>query len=281
MEKIKFILKIWMKLSTHIRMRDRSVKILQYGSQMLLGFYANQFSQEVVECLRITQRTASTSRKAFWLFKSVNHVSTVIELLENYSYAADEGLADFLDILEQLAVIVYYWYETLVFACRVKMVGFTEDAMDGWGNLSWFLEDLTCCVACIIRTILTIRKMRDKQSSLNALVIAEDGKDLKSYEGNVYSMHRSVKNDLLRELSLLRRKFWDNSLSVVIALFELGASTEAAGLFKTIFGRAIGPSGMGLCGVCSSSLILFEFGLNAVREEQATDVVTPPPSLNT
>ena len=45
MEKIKLILRIWTKLSTHVRMRDRSIKILQYGSQMLLGFYAAQFSK--------------------------------------------------------------------------------------------------------------------------------------------------------------------------------------------------------------------------------------------
>lgn len=170
----------------------------------------------MVECLKLTQRTASTSRKAFWLFKSINHVSTAIELIETYSYAADEGLADFIDILEQLAVIVYYWYENLVFFCRTKMVGFTESDIDGWGNWSWFLEDFTGFLACIIRSVLTMRRIRDKQGSLTALTIAEDGKDLKSYEGNVYSMHRSVKNDLRRELALLRRKFWDNTLSLVI-----------------------------------------------------------------
>jgi hypothetical protein len=44
MDKIKFIFKIWTKLANNVRIRDRSLKVLQYGSQMLLGFYAAKFS---------------------------------------------------------------------------------------------------------------------------------------------------------------------------------------------------------------------------------------------
>jgi hypothetical protein len=45
MDNVKYILKIWTKLSTHVRFRDRSVKVLQYGCQMLLGYYGSQFSK--------------------------------------------------------------------------------------------------------------------------------------------------------------------------------------------------------------------------------------------
>lgn len=59
MEKLKFVLKIWSKLANNVRMRDRSVKILQYGCQMLLGFYANQFSKVGFEIIYILCCTLS------------------------------------------------------------------------------------------------------------------------------------------------------------------------------------------------------------------------------
>jgi hypothetical protein len=45
MEKLKFTLKIWNKLSNHVRVRDRSIKILQYGCQMLIGVYGHQLTK--------------------------------------------------------------------------------------------------------------------------------------------------------------------------------------------------------------------------------------------
>jgi hypothetical protein len=52
-------------------------------------------------------------------------------------------------------------------------------------------------------------------------------------------------------------------------------------LFRTIIGRPIGDTGMGLCGVVSSTLILFEYGLAAVRAEReattAPAVTQPAP----
>lgn len=170
LEKIKFILKIWTKLATHIRMRDRSVKIFQYGSQMLLGFYSSQMSALMVESLSLTRRTASTSRKAFWMMKSINHVGTIIDMVEGYDWLQDEGYANFLDIVEQIALVVYYWYETLVFFTRVKLVSFTEQSIDGWGNMSWFLEDLVCLVASLIRTFVHLKKMNALQLKVPELM---------------------------------------------------------------------------------------------------------------
>ena len=48
--------------------------------------------------------------------------------------------------------------------------------------------------------------------------------------------------------------------------FELGASAEAVGVYKILIGSSIGDTGMGLCGVLSSSLILVESYLQTSRE---------------
>lgn len=52
----------------------------------------------------------------------------------------------------------------------------------------------------------------------------------------------------------------------------MAAAAEAVDLWKKVFGVAIGDTGMGLCGVTSSVLILYEASTNAVQAES-----TAPP----
>lgn len=224
MDKIKFVLSIWTKLATHIRMRDRSVKILQYGCQMLLGFYATKFSSEIVEALQLTKAAASTSRKAFWLLKSVNHIGVLIDMLETYDYAEDEGFAVFFDILEQVSLIIYYWYENLVFLSRTKLISTPESSLDRWGNPSWFFEDFTCFIAAFIRTVLNFRKLRSKENNLGLIdrkssaeggVLGETSGSLNLTLGESVQMN-SPNLKLIREIKVLRRQFWDSVLSLFI-----------------------------------------------------------------
>ena len=166
MEKFKHLLAIWSKMSTQLFVRDRILKILQYGCQMLLGFYATKMTNENIECLRALKYTTSTSRKAFWLLKSVNHFSFLVDMVESYDYAADIGFVNFLDVIEQAALVLYYWYENLVFFSRTKVVTYSEDTVDWWGNSIWFLEDFVCFIAQLIRTFVRFRTLIDKKKSL-------------------------------------------------------------------------------------------------------------------
>lgn len=102
---------------------------------------------------------ASSSRKAFWLLKSFNHVHTAIILIESYSHSADECYANLIDILEQLCLVVYYFYENLVFVARTKLVSYTEESLDWWGDWAWFFEDFTCFLAAALRTWISSRNL--------------------------------------------------------------------------------------------------------------------------
>lgn len=122
--------------------------------------------QEVTEGLRRTKFLASTSRKAFWLLKSFNHVGTVITMIETYSLEADECYANLLDILEQLFLILYYFYENLVFVSRTQLTWLKEDMIDDWGNWSWFMEDFVCFLAALMRTYISRRNLVGRQMVL-------------------------------------------------------------------------------------------------------------------
>eukprot|EP01032_Pedospumella_encystans_P026059 gene26059-29433_t len=272
MEKLKYTLQIWNRLSTHVRVRDRSIKVLQYGCQMLIGFYGKQLTKEMYEGLRVTRSMASTSRKAFWLLKSLNHVESLIYMVEHYEHATDECYVELMDILEQFFLILYYFYENLVFIARTKLVSFTEDSMDEWGDMVWFLEDLMGFLAAFLKSYVCHKRLRIKE---RLLLCCEESAPAPG--GGMDPLHESYKNevavgtdrlyDARKELEILRTKYSDSVLSVAIALLELGASAEAINLFKNVLGVAIGDTGMGMCGVASSVLILYEATINAMRAE--------------
>lgn len=156
MEKVSKVLDIMTSMSNNMRVRDRSVKVIQYGSQMLVGFYASKFSDETIVALKNLRRSASTSRKAFWLLKSVNHISVMTKLLSNYKMAG-ESITFGLDVLEQFALVLYFWFENLVFLARHNLVGFSEDSVDLQCNATWFIGDLACFCATGFRFLVTLK----------------------------------------------------------------------------------------------------------------------------
>ena len=134
------ILAIWTTIATNTRLRDRMVKVIQYGSQMLIGYYGAKMSEELLHGIRTTRRSASTARKAFWLLKSINHINSIVTMVDNG--ILHQPLAVQLDFIEQVSLVFYYLYENGIFFARCNMFGVNEDDLD-WGcNVTWFIGDL-------------------------------------------------------------------------------------------------------------------------------------------
>jgi hypothetical protein len=148
---VKKLLELWTKVATNVRMRDRSVKIIQYGCQMLIGYYGCKLSEDIMCGLNRTRSTASTARKAFWLLKSINHLNDIFSLLEAKALSPDRPLAVKLDLLEQVFLVFYYLTENLIFLARCRLFGFDEDKLDAWCNIAWFGGDLSFFFSTILR----------------------------------------------------------------------------------------------------------------------------------
>lgn len=144
------ILDTWSNVANQLRMRDRSVKTLQYGCQMLLGFYANKLTKETHEILTLFRRTASTSRKAFWILKSVNHITSAIHLVQNL-LANEFSWQTFFDLLEQIFLASYFVFENFVFFIRVKVLPWNEAETEQWLFQHWFLGDLFGVLSSLVR----------------------------------------------------------------------------------------------------------------------------------
>jgi hypothetical protein len=150
MNQVIKILDTWSGVTNQLRMRDRTVKVLQYGCQMMLGFYEGKLRQDVFEMLTLFRRTTSTSRKAFWVLKSANHITSSIHLVQQIMMG-DFSVQIFADLLEQILQACYFFCENILFFIRVKVLPWNESEMEPWNSWHWFLSDFSGLIAALIR----------------------------------------------------------------------------------------------------------------------------------
>lgn len=197
LENINRLIKIWAQLSNNVRIRDRTVKAIQYGCQMVMGYYGQQLKEDLLNSLKTTRRTASTSRKAFWLLKSINHMCTFIDLITELNQMFT--VTRLFDLLEQFFLILYYFFENIVFLIRVSVVThITEDDLDTYVNWTNFYGDIAGILSIIIHFIHKIASwisLRQRWGSGNLLT-----------------------NDpaMRKEAAVLWRDMFDSSLALII-----------------------------------------------------------------
>eukprot|EP01035_Chromulina_nebulosa_P055734 gene55734-76390_t len=189
-----------------MRARDRSVKIIQYGSQMLVGFYSSKFTMETVTALKATRRAASTSRKAFWLLKSFNHIAVISKTIAVYNFADDKNFVTGFDLIEQFALVVYFWYENLVFLARHNLVSFGEEVLDFPCNVSWFVGDAACFCSTTIRFYSKLRDLIQARTELlryskhhNANSIEQDSRYHQLSSSQIIDQKLNDKAELFRK----------------------------------------------------------------------------------
>jgi hypothetical protein len=68
-------------LSNSIAARDKSVRTIQYGSRLIIGYYKSILSQESLQILQSVTATASHARKIFRLCKSINSLKALMTVL--------------------------------------------------------------------------------------------------------------------------------------------------------------------------------------------------------
>jgi len=297
--KVKTVLKLWTSMALNVRMRDRSVKVLQYGCQMLIHYYGSQLQEATLKSLSALRRASSSSRKAFWLLKSLNHVGSIISMVENGVLTTETPLADKLDFIEQIFLVLYYWYESEIYFARAGLFGLDEDVIDPWCNWTWLGGDVAYFLAGLVRLHLHVKarqelaarildaSRRDGDVIEDELCIVSSGGAELLITYNVsqvkttglradgvtvvgsekgHSPKTMEKLALLEELRRIDEGTFDKQLSLAIGVLELGVSLHYCDFYKFIFREHISEAYVGAMGVASSALILYE-GLLGYRRE--------------
>ena len=80
---------------------------------MILDFYGCYLSGEAKQQVLNVQQVLTVARKAFRLFKSVNHISNVVRIASSQSNVQDENMKlvlRYIDILEQTFWVNSFFY---------------------------------------------------------------------------------------------------------------------------------------------------------------------------
>ena len=248
LDKLKRVVMIWCKMMSNIRMRDRTLKTLQYGCQMLLGFYGSQLSFMARNQMKALQYSASTSRKAFWLLKSIDQMGSAMTMFEEGYWQENSTMSQRLDLIEQFFLIWYFWCETLVFFARAKMFNLREHSLDYWCNWSWLGGDIA---------FFTARLLELRDNVMDRKLI---GSQIEEGDSNSNSNINGVVelNTLKNELTRLENKTPRMQREFIIGFLELAVSLQYSGFYRFITaGKSLPESYVGAIGVASSAMIMY------------------------
>lgn len=265
-----------------------------------MGYYGSQMQEATLKSISTLRRASSNSRKAFWLLKSLNHVGSIIKMIEGGITDNSAPLVDKLDFIEHIFLVFYYWYESEIYFARAGLFGLNEDVIDPWCNWTWLGGD----VAFLLSGLLRLRHHTQERFHLAQQILAQSQEDGDVVEGDlcvisgiadkaegvVYRLSGlkgtgSVITDtrlshtnspvpsrmrekiiLLNELRRMDEETFEKQLSVAIGVLELGVSLHYVDFYKVVFRNHISETYVGAMGVASSVLILYE-GLLKARKE--------------
>jgi hypothetical protein len=299
LQRLNRFLRLFCAMMMQLRLRDRLVKVIQYGCQMIIGYWGQRIremeelqrrmavaavvpavivgggattsaatpsaavSESLVTRLALLRRTASTSRKAFWLLKFMNNLMEINNAVGIYLFDKEKTLStvQVVDTIEHVFLSMYYYYESLIFFARCKMFGLEESKLEFMCNLSWFAGDVSYMISSSMR-LLDRRREYHEGLRLDSLKLTGQGH---GHGWGIFYKPAEVTASICNtstldfvDVKLLRRNLFDAYLSVAIALLELGVSVHYMDIYKYLLGRHISEGHVGLMGVCSSALILFE-----------------------
>lgn len=204
------------------------MKILQYGCQMLVGYWGRIMSQELLEAINSTRTAASNARKTFWMLKPIFHVNDVWQMLQRPLSNLEK-----IDCFEAFMWFCYYIFENLIFLARLRIPGFLETNFE-WGcNMTWFVGDTVFFLSSIYRL------------------------------GTVISSYFQISNSRCLDDNARRNSqddMVDKSFGLVIALTELGVSVHYFNVLRFAEGH------VGAMGVVSSSFIILQELFKGYRE---------------
>lgn len=255
---------------------------------MIIGYYSVQLSKELKKGLAETRRFSSNARKAFWLLKAFSHLNSCVVQYENGTLI-NGTLADKFDFAEQIFLAIYFFLENFVYFIRSQLLPMSEDSIDFYVNFSWFGADLSAFISSILRLQYNSNQLHEATQiqlciheddaaveidnalglTVNKTVLCKCPPAIRDKVRANPDIHHQIANQqLISKLEEQKRRL---QLVFGINLFELLVSCHYVGLYRTVLRTNFTDGPVGLWGVASSVLILYEGTLNVLEEIRLED----------
>ena len=117
--------------------RDKFCKSIQYLSRVLV-VVTKDTSPEVAKRFGISFKAMADARKMFRLFKSINEVQKIIDMLTKPEAGWDEiDLAA--NILSRLGFVVYWIFDNLFILSKIKFINGNTEKFKKYAQTFWWI----------------------------------------------------------------------------------------------------------------------------------------------
>lgn len=231
-----------MRFALSVECRDKFFRAVYFGSKMIENYASDNLSDESKESLGLIQSTVSTSRKAFRWFKSITHLSKVLNSLAFKEEEIGNGdIEVILNLLVEFSWMIAFFYDNKIFLARTKIVRFDEKA-----NFRGFTQWWTAADAFnLIRILFTLKILLKERQKIESGEVSGrfDSRSVTQVSEKLGEINKQIKFAIFR---------------LVKYIMCLLVSGEFSGLWKLIFARRLDPGTQGLFGMISGLMDLYE-----------------------
>jgi len=176
---------VWMSLTVALNFRDKAIKIIQYGSLILQWYYFHG-SKDTKAKILAARMGASMARKGFRLFRTLNHVCAIANLLNNWRelvatenregrnspislICREDSAIDLASFSENLFYGLYYWFDNILYLGRTKIIEHDDLLNCDRANIANWAADVSSLVGSLLKFRKTNRCKKDLQEKIRQL----------------------------------------------------------------------------------------------------------------
>jgi len=236
-------------LSKQIAVREKSIKIMQYYGTFLSGYYADLGPQsaEVQGALKMVG-TLQSGRKAIRFLRSVQHFTTSIDLLKDLQGMDWNTVKKsfLMKIAEELCMAFYFLGDNhflLAQAGVLQKSPFFEQML--------YYGDFMADVTGVAHSVLTLQELKEEKEELTA--------HLEQVRQDPAAAAQAEAADIEASLAIIEEERLKACVHMVVAALQMVNSGNYPGveLWRRIFGAPCPATWVGLSGVLSSSVVIW------------------------
>lgn len=216
--------------------RDKLSKFIQYGSRLLMWHYLSADPKSATgEKFKGLFAMTRDSRKLIRLFKYINEIATMQDLLKKGGDPVDQAL----NLVSRFGWGQYWFFDNLVYLQKAKVYQTTTD-VNYYGMLGWFVALLTG----IIVNLRQYAKAADEEAA--ALAKYRVAKEEKSSEAGVAEARKRLTDASNKRIKLL--------VTIAGSTADLIVASNGIQLPQKVLGHGLNDGVLGFLG-CTSAVI--------------------------